>query len=209
MLGVTLVGVFARRRWASWYTFGAFVIVVFVTTLMIAIWPDRFYTQAFWRPKETALNLLRFAMALELALRTFRAFPGALSTLRWVVLFVLGTTFATVIAVGSAVDDRTFVGELQPRVVNGSIWLFTAIAALILWYRLPVQPFRKAILLSYVPYLLIFTVAMNALVALGWERAWPLRYANQLAYLTLVSYWSYAAWRRVEAPTPMGPALSA
>ena len=35
------------------------------------------------------------------------------------------------------------MADLQPRVLNGSIWLFTAIAALILWYRLPVDPFHK------------------------------------------------------------------
>src|SRR5262249_49846532 len=145
---------------------------------LIALWPTEFYNQEFWRPKETGLNFLRFVMALELAYRTFRSFPGALSTLRWVVLLVLGATFVAVLTVGGSPDDRTFLGEMQPRVVNGSIWLFTAIAALILWYRLPIQSFRKEILLSYVPYLLVFTVAMNALVALGWERGGPVRYAN-------------------------------
>ena len=99
--------------------------------------------------------------------------------------------------------NQSFLAELHPRVLNGSIWLFTAIAALILWYRLPVEPFHKAVLLSYVPYLLVFTVTMNVLGSLGWagwERGWAVRYFNQLAYLALMMHWARAAWRRVEAP---------
>jgi len=200
LLVSVLVGIVVRRKLRLWYSFGAFVFVLVVTSVLIALWPADFYTQDFWRPKETALNLLRFVMALELAYRTFRSFPGALSTLRWVVLLVLAATLMTVLAVGGSVDDRTFLGDLQPRVVNGSIWLFTAIAGLILWYRLPIHPFHKSILLSYVPYLLVFTVAMNALAGFGWERGGAVRYANQVAYVIMLAYWSYASWRRVEAP---------
>jgi hypothetical protein len=148
--------------------------------------------------------LIRFAMALELAYRTFRAFPGALATLRWALLFVLVVTFVAVVTVsGPRTDYQSFLGELHPRVLNGSIWLFTAIAALILWYRLPVNPFHKAVLLSYVPYLLVFTVTMNVLGSLGragWERGTPARYLNQIAYLALMVHWTWAAWRRAQAP---------
>jgi hypothetical protein len=119
-------------------------------------------------------------------------------------LFVLVATFAAVAAVSrSGADYQSFLGNLQPRVLYGSIWLFTAIAALILWYRLPVNPFCKSVLLGYVPYLLVFTLTMNVLGVLGkadWERGWPVRYLNQLAYLALMLHWTRAAWRRVEEP---------
>ena len=46
----------------------------------------------------------------------------------------------------------------MPRLLNGTMWLFASLAILILWYRLPVHWFPKTILLSYVPYLLVFTV---------------------------------------------------
>jgi len=216
LLASVLVGILVRRKLGLWYSFGAYVAILVVSSVLIAVWPDQFYSQEFWRPKETILNLIRFVMALELADRTFRAFPGALSTLRWVVLFVLSATLVAVLAVGGSTDDRTFLGEMQPRVVNGSIWLFTAIASLILWYRLPINAFHKAILLSYVPYLLIFTVVMNALSGLGWEHSRPVRYANQIAYAIMLGCWSYAAWRSVEAParppriaTPLRQPLSA
>jgi hypothetical protein len=201
-LAVVVAGVFARGRYRVWTLFAVFLAATLVSSVMMGVWPSRFYRPAFWQAKEIALNLLRFGMALELAYRTFRAFPGALATLRWTLLLVLGATFVAVVAIsGDRSDFHSFVTDFQPRVLNGSIWLFTAIAALILWYRLPVDPFRKAVLVGYVPFLLVFTVTMNVLGSLGWERGRFVTYLYQLAYLALMIHWARAAWRRVEAPT--------
>jgi hypothetical protein len=202
MMAVVLAGCLVRRRYLVWYFLTLFLAVNFVCTVMMLAWPGRFYTRDFWQAKETGLNLLRFGMALELAYRTFRAFPGALATLRWTLLFVLVVTFVAVVAVsGSGIDFRSFMVELQPRVLNGTIWLFTAIAALILWYRLPVNAFHKAVLLGYVPFLLFFTVTMNALGSVSRDRLAWLSYTYQLTYLALLLHWAQAAWRRAEAPT--------
>jgi len=203
-LAIVLAGVLARGRYRTWYFLALFLAAILISSIMIMAWPGRFYTKGFWQGKETALNFIRFAMALELAYRTFRAFPGALATARWALLFVLGVTFAAVVVSGGGAGYENFLGEIQPRVLNGSIWLFTAIAAITLWYRLPVDHFHKSVLLSYVPFLLIFTVCMNVLGSVGpagWDRAWPVRYLNQLAYVGLMIYWARAAWRGAEEPT--------
>ena len=215
-LAAVLAGVVSRRRYRVWYFFALFLAVSLVSTLMIAAWPGRFYTRGFWQAKETTLNLLRFGMALELAYRTFRAFPGAFVTMRWALLFVLVVTFAVVLFSGGGSDYRSFMAELHPRVLNGTIWLFAAIAALILWYRLPVNAFHKSVLMSYVPFLLVFTVTMNALGSVSADRLVWLSYLYQLAYLGLMVHWARAAWRRVEVPsqpperrTPLREPLSA
>jgi hypothetical protein len=78
------------------------------------------------------------------------------------------------------------------------------VAAVILWYRLPVDPLHKAILIGFVPYLLVFTVAMNALSAYGWDLREYAGYAQTIAYVVLVAYWARAAWRQpaqAELPT--------
>src|SRR6266513_417648 len=98
-VAVALIGVFVRRRYRVWFIFALFLAVSLLCTLLMLFSPRVFYTRDFWEGKENALNLLRFAMALELAYRTFRAFPGALATLRWVLLFVLVTTLLAIIAV--------------------------------------------------------------------------------------------------------------
>jgi hypothetical protein len=202
MMAVVLAGCLVRRRYLVWYFLTLFLAVNLVCTVMMLGWPGRFYKPDFWQAKETGLNLLRFGMALELAYRTFRSFPGALATLRWTMLFVIVATLVAVVAVsGRGVDFRFFMADLHPRVLNGSIWLFTAIAALILWYRLPVDAFHKAVLLSYVPFLIFFTVTMNALGSVSRDRLGWLSYLYQLAYLALMLQWARAAWRRVEVPT--------
>ena len=130
-------------------------------------------------------------MALELAGRTFRAFPGARSTLNVVVMVVVAVTLA--LALPSYDPDHDYVNfvlNLQPRLLSGSVWLFTAIAALILWYRLPVLPFRKAVLLSYLPYLIISTAFLNVLKEYGWDRLQVLQYLNQGVYFALVTFWA-------------------
>jgi hypothetical protein len=202
-LAVVLAGVLVRRRYRVWYFFALFLAIMLGSTLMMMAWWSRFHTAGFWQAKETALDLVRFAMALELAYRTFRAFPGALATARWVLLFVLGVTFAVVLVSPGGSDYQSFLGELHPRVLNGTIWLFTAIAAIILWYRILVDPFHKSVLLGYVPFLLVFSLSMNVLGSLGaakWERGWAVTYLYQISYLALMVHWARAAWRRVEQP---------
>jgi hypothetical protein len=205
LLALALAGIIVRRRYREWFFLAIFVALTLASTVMMLAWPARFYNSVFWQANETAHNLIRFAMALELAWRTFRAFPGALATARWALLSVLVVTLLAVVAVsGLGTNYESFLAQLHPRVLNGSIWVFTAIAGLILWYRLPVNPFHKAVLLGYVPYLLVFTVTMNVLGSLGrehWERATAVLYANQVAYLALIAHWARAAWRRVEVPT--------
>jgi hypothetical protein len=201
ILLAVLAGLIVKRRLRLWYTFPLLVAAVLASNLLIGLWPGRFFRWSFWQAKETVHDVIRFAMAVELALRTFRAFPGALATARRALLVVLALTWIAVSAVPTRVEPTAgervliFAAELHPRVVNGTIWLFTAIAALILWYRIPVHPFHKAVLLGYVPYLLVFTIVFNALGQWGWQRLPFLSYASQLAYLALVAFWAHAAWR--------------
>src|SRR5437773_4691447 len=142
MLAAILAGLIAKRRVSLWYTFALLVAAVLAPTVLAMLWPARFFRWSFWQAKETAHHLIRFAMAVELAFRTFHAFPGSLVTARRILLIVLVVTWVAVMAVPVVVDSDpanevlALVAELQPRVVNGTVWLFTAIAALILWYRL-------------------------------------------------------------------------
>jgi hypothetical protein len=192
----TLVGLGVRRRWHHWFTFALMLLLASLYDALVALWPVQFYRSQFWRARESTMMLLRVAMVIELTARVFRRFPGALATARrWLAVIVV-TTFAVVFAVPTRESGHAgFVGDIAPRIVNGTIWLFMGLAILILWYRLPVHWFQKAILLSYIPYLLIFTAVMNALGEMGWQRgAWANR-SGPIAFLTLLIYWAYTAWR--------------
>ena len=203
LLLLTLAGLIVRRRWSQWYAFSLYLPVVSAFSLAFLVKPD-LWTWDVWFVQENILNALRFAVALELAARTFRAFPGARSTARPLMLLVVLVTFGMVAAFpGSAVDYESFLEELQPRLLNGTVWLFTAIAALILWYRLPVAPLHKAVVLVYVPYLLFQLGYLRVFVERSWQVP-ALGYINQAAYLLMVAYWSRVAWR-TEVPSRVAP----
>lgn len=206
-LCAALAGVIARERYREWWVFSLYLSLASVYGLLILASPERYLTPTLWMANENILNLIRFGMALELAYRTFRDFPGALARVRAASLGVIGVTLVVVLAATPPqLDYVTFVAQVHPRVLNGSVWLLTAIAALVLWYRLPVRPFHKKILLSYLPFLLTFTVAVNAFGALGWERGLAINYFNQVAYLSLTAFWAWAAWQPVaQGRRPVNP----
>jgi hypothetical protein len=206
LAATALAGLIARGRWRLWYSFAILVAVVSVHDSLVALWPETFYRGDIFRAKEILLILIRLAMVVELTVRVFRRFPGALATARRLLALILASTVVAVVALPIRRSlQEGFVGDLMPRVLNGTIWLFAGLAILILWYRLPVHWFQKAILLSYVPYLLVFTVAMNALGEMGWERGAWANTAGQIAYWFLLLYWNYTAWRRPPPDAPPPP----
>lgn len=217
LAAVALAGVIVRRRMRVCWTFVLYLGFVTLADLLMLLWPDRFWQLWFYFGKELVVDILRFAVALELTFRTFRAFPSARATARGALLLILMVTLVIVVASTGDLappDGAPALGALisrvQPRVLNGAIWLITAIAGLILWYRLPVHPLHKAILIGYVPYLLVFTVSLNIIESQGWAVRDLVNPVHTLAFLLLLGYWAVAAWRPGEAtaraPAP-GPSL--
>jgi hypothetical protein len=205
LLAACLAGLLARRRHLTCVSFTLYLGAVLLSDLLVFLWPERFYVWDFWVIKETLHNLLKFSIALELTLRTFRAFPAARRTAAGLVLGVLLLTWLSVGATPRLEVSRPkdLALNLQPYVLAGTLWLFIAISTLILWYRLPVAPLHKALLLGFVPYLLIFTGAINLLRSMGGDdhvRVWA-GYLKNAAYFALVAYWTYVAWRPGPPPS--------
>lgn len=220
-----LTGLFVRGRYRVCYMFVLYLVVVLGADILLLLGTKKvesdgilmtvlgakgFYSRRFWFIKELSINLLRFGVALELAYRTFRAFPGARSTARGVLLLLIGITLVSVLAVTPQVsaensDDRIeqVVGRLQPRVLNGTVWLLTGIAAVVLWYRLPVDHFHKVILVGLVPFLLIFTLGLSAIETNKWSPGVveSVNHVHTLAYQFLLAFWAWAAWAPFRAPT--------
>lgn len=198
LLAACLTGLFVRRRQALCVSFTLYLAAVLASDTLVLAWPQQFKTWDFWVLKESVHNLLKFGIALELTVRTFRSFPAARKT---AVGFVLGVLVLTWLSVGprprlEAAITKELALNLQPYVLAGTLWLFIAISALILWYRLPVTPLHKALLLGFVPYLLVFTVAINLLRSFGSDVRALAGYLKNVAYQLLLAYWVYAAWSR-------------
>jgi hypothetical protein len=198
LLAACLTGLFARRRQGLCVSFTLYLGAVLLSDSLVLLWPQRFRSWDFWVLKESVHNLLKFGIALELTVRTFRSFPAARKTAAWLVLGVLVLTWLSVgprprLEVGSTEELAL---NLQPYVLAGTLWLFIAISTLILWYRLPVTPLHKALLLGFVPYLLIFTAAINLRRSYGGNVRDLAGYIKNVAYQILLAYWVYAAWSR-------------
>src|SRR5262245_52425384 len=206
LLAAVLVGLLVRGHYRRAVFFTLYVISVLVPAVLARLWRDRFFTPEFWQAKEIVIAVLRFGFALELALRTFRSFPAALRTLRLAILFILILTLGIVVSVTPAhLDYVSFVGQVHPRITNGSIWIFTAIAALILWYRVPVLPFYKRVIIGYVPYLLFTSAVSHVLGSMGFVRGWAMNAADQIAYVSLLLYWTFVAWSPAAVPVTPAP----
>jgi hypothetical protein len=163
-----------------------------------------------WMLHQLVTAALRFGVALELTRCIFGAFPAAAVTARRVMLVILVFTAVTAITVPTPGPAYTRMhAESIPRMASAAIWILTALAALVLWYRLPLAPLPRAILMGYAPYLLVFTIGMSLLFDAGQRiRVW-VGYVDPLAFFVLVNYWLRVAWRTAAEsamlPAPAGP----
>jgi hypothetical protein len=168
-----------------------------------------------WMLLQVVSAALRLGVALELTYCIFGAFPAAALTARRVMLVLLVATAVTALA--TAPPDVTYTrihAESIPRMASAAIWMLTALAGLVLWYRLPLAPLPRAVLMGYAPYLLVFTIGMSLLFDPGSERirVW-VGYLDPIAFVILTNYWLRVAWRTapesVLLPAPAGLRVTA
>ena len=192
-LVATLAGLIVRKRLHLCWAFAIYVVVVLGCETLIALWPKHFYTADFWMAKQALYDAAKVAVALELAYRVVRAFPGAMRTARLSALTLLACSTVVIVGGPWAAGYRA-MAEWQPRMVLGVVSLFTLTALVVLWYNLPVQQWHRALLLGFSGYLLVFTVVLNLLRTQGWQIVQWLGLADGAAYLGLTLWWASAAW---------------
>jgi len=200
-----LAGILWRGRARLCWSFALYVLAVLLGNVLVSFWPSRFFTPSFWVLKQGVYDALKMAIALELAWRAFNAFPGAARTARGVIpsLLALSTLSLAVLTPASSYNT---VWDWQPRVATAALWLLTAVSLMVVWYQVPVHEWQRAIMLGLAPYLLVFVGLLGLLRRHGWAFLEPITTAETFAYLGLVLFWSWAAWRR---DAGRGPALSA
>ncbi len=198
---VALAGIVARHRARLCWSFVAYLSTIVVSNTLISVWPDTFFVPSFYLLKQALYDCLRLAIAVELAYRTFQAFPGAQSTARRVVFALLTVTSVALIGVPSGLSNGspglydTALKEWEPRVMTGTIWLMNGVALLVIWYRVPIQAYHKAILLGFVAYLLTFTTLLRLLQIYDWDVLPIIQSTEPAAFFVLVGWWAWAAWQ--------------
>jgi hypothetical protein len=195
-LAITLAGLLARGRVRQCWAFPLYVGGVLVTDLLMAGWPHRYYVASFYTVKQACLDVVKLLLAVELAYRTFRAFPGALQRARVVLAVVLAVTALALIGFPAGLSHEQMVTRYAPRIQMGTAWVLTATALLVTWYRLPVRPLHRAVAFGLTAYLFVFTTSWG-LVPSGAVNAWR-AWLNPMAgvcYAAVAAWWAVAAWR--------------
>jgi hypothetical protein len=196
---VLLVGMVWRVRVRQCLAFGAYVIAVLLGNTLVWLWPSRFFTPEVWVAKQAVYDILKAAVALELAWRAFRAFPGALRTARLVLLALLGLSSVALAAL-PARPAYAVVWEWQAGVATAALWLLTATALMVVWYQVPLSGWQRGIMMGLTIYLLVFVTLLGLLKSWGWSLGTFVATVEAACYLLLVAFWSWQAWRSDAAP---------
>lgn len=194
------VGLLVRRRSHLCWSFMAYLAAILTGNSLISFWPERFYTPSFYTLKACVYDILKLCIAAELAYKVFRSFPGALARSRMVLAPLMTIIAVGIISVPAGSDYYDIVNRYQPQIQTGVIWLLSATAVLAVWYNLPLNRVHRVLLLGFSSYLIVFVTTSNILRAFGFDRLREtINLVDAYAYLALVAWWAYTAWRSDDA----------
>jgi len=188
-----LASIVWRGRIRECWAFPAYVLATLVCNTLQTAWPERFLNYSFWVFKQGLYDVLKVAIAVELAYRVFAAFPGAWRTARAVLAGLLAVT-TLVVAALVPIASYSNLYDWQPRISTAAVWMFTATALLVVWYQIPIRDFQRAIMLGFTPYLLVMVTLMGLLKRHGWAFRSTLGVLDAAAFIAMVLFWTRAAW---------------
>jgi hypothetical protein len=208
-LAITLVGVLHRGLHRRCWSFLVYLLAVFIygsaelTGVMFydvsgLQWPHWLWSWDFWNFQQTAFDLAMLVVAVELGVRVVAAFPGTWPLTRALLGATLLTTTAAVTLGGA---------PQHPLLATGAIWLFAAVSLVVVLFNLPLQAWYRWLLAGFVPYLFVFSTLTSILTRHGYPLAKTLGSIDQVAYMVLVGWLAYAAWRAEESVTDISPTV--
>jgi hypothetical protein len=187
-----LLGV-ARRQglFRRCVSFVAYVFALLLLESLTIYWPSTFWNWPFWNFKQSTLEILKLAIAVELAIKALSSFPGTWRLAGRVNAFILLGTAAGWLFAGA---------PGRPLVNTATIWLFAGTALVATYFHIPLHAWHRAILFGFTAYLTVFSTVVNV-----WHRhnfavdiVRMLGSLDQFAYWALIAFWAYSAWRPAE-----------
>jgi hypothetical protein len=183
-LGTALLGVARNGLHRRCRSFVAYLVAVFVCGSLITLWPDHFYTWAFYSASRDLYAFLKVLVAAELGVHVFRAFPRARAIERTATLLLLLVLLVLVLGVSPHAPEPWL--EWHRRLNVGTLWVFASSALLVAWYNLPLDRWHAAIVGGFTVQLVLQTVVLAR-----WDS-----YALSIMIDPLVAgWWAFAAWR--------------
>ncbi len=202
---MAIAGIFARKRQSECWSLPVYLGTVLVFDTAVSLFPAQLFHWKVYVLQQWVYNLLTLAVALELARRAFKVFPGAAATARLVFLAILAVTALSIFAAtpSGAARGTSFsvvaVLTLQPRLINATIWLFVATSRLVMFFNIPVSDWHRSVSLGFSFYLVISVTLLNLLKAFGFDIRSFINFFDGSAYLALCSWFALRAWQADEA----------
>ena len=204
-LAIALVGIFVRRRQSECWMLPVNLAVVLAWDSAMSLFPEQLFHWRIYVFQQWIYNFCIFGVALELARRAFKAFPGAAATARVVFLAILVVTALSIFAAtppGTARGTSFSIAAvltLQPRLINATIWLFVATSRLVMFFNIPVSDWHRSISLGFSIYLVISVTLLNVLKKFGFDIQSFVSFFDGSAYLALCCWFALRAWQPEEA----------
>jgi hypothetical protein len=205
-LAIVILGVVRRGLHRKCWSFLVYLLAVLIfssvemAAMMLYDVPalEWFRSWRFWHIEQTAFEVVKLALAVELGIRVVAAFPGTWRLTRVLLGAALLTTTAAVTLGGA---------PQHPLLATGAIWLFAVVSLVVVLFNLPLDAWYRAILAGFVPYLFVFSTLTSIFTRRGYALAETLGSVDQVAYLVLVSWLAYAAWRAEENVRDVSPVV--
>jgi hypothetical protein len=208
MLIATLAGLVLRDRVRLCGTFAFYLVLAFTGNRLALLWPELFWNYDWWRAKENAYSIVSMLIVVEIAILTFAAAPRARNV---TLALVAGVLFLTLVAIVDGPLQQEYwvrFGVMEPHGKAGSIWLFVVLLAAANYFRVPLHPLHRSIVLGFVLYRSVWAWLL-AVLAQERMAAYPFVSAlDGAAYLSTTSLWCAAGWRP-QAATALTPAAHA
>jgi hypothetical protein len=204
-LTMALAGIFARKRQSECWMLPVNLAVVLVGDTAMILFPEQLFHWKVYVLQQWIYSFCTFGVALELARRAFKAFPGAAVTARVVFLAILIVTALSIFAAtppGNARGSSFSVAAvltLQPRLINATIWLFVAASRLVMFFNIPVSDWHRSVSLGFSIYLVISVTLLNLLKTFGFDIRSFITFFDGSAFLALCSWFALRAWQPEEA----------
>ncbi len=195
LLWALCAAILFRRKYRYCYSFGAYVALQATLNATAFLWPEFYNNGGVWMAKETLYALVRLFVLAELSTLIFRTLPRA-RTQAYVLLSIQALVLVVVLALPyDATSLRALAMSTVSRFHYVTAWGLIGLLGLVVWYRLPLHPFHKAILHGFLWLLLAH---ISAVFAVPWAGSHPVSHGFHLVQLGIIAMWLRAAW----APEP-------
>ncbi len=193
-----LFGLVRTGRWKCSYCFTVYVVGIVVLEPLQTWYPSRFHVWTYWLAKQSLYEALRVGIALELAYRAFRWFPGAKRPASLLVLAVLGTMGFGISTVDNRGDVRIFLLSVFAHLSLGTLWLMGVTWVIVWRYAVLLYPFHRGLLASIAPYVAVFSGLSHLFSLIHKDARIYLAVFDPLAYLALSVWFAWIAWTNAD-----------